>query len=103
MRLEADPTVQYALGYWKTRLTYDDYRNTNSPYNTYLNSGLPPGPICSPGVDAIQAALWPATSPALFLLAKDDGHHTFSETFRDHTNKVNSRNKTNRTHRSPAK
>jgi UPF0755 protein len=95
MRLEADPTVQYAIGYWKTRLTYDDYRNTVSPYNTYLNNGLPPGPICSPGADAIRAALWPAESNALFLLAKDDGHHTFSDTYRDHTNKVNSRNKAN--------
>jgi UPF0755 protein len=96
MRLEADPTVQYALGYWKTRLTYDDYRNTVSPYNTYLNNGLPPGPICSPGADAIRAALWPADSNALFLLAKDDGHHTFSSTYRDHAKKVNSRNKASR-------
>ena len=50
MRLDADPTVQYALGHWKTRLTYADYRNTDSPYNTYRNTGLPPGPICSPGL-----------------------------------------------------
>jgi UPF0755 protein len=98
--LEADPTVQYALGYWKTRLTYADYRNTASPYNTYLNNGLPPGPICSPGADALRAALWPAESTALFLLAKDDGRHTFSDTLRDHTNKVNNRN---RAHRGKAK
>ncbi len=93
MRLEADPTVQYALGYWKTRLTYDDYHNTKSPYNTYLNSGLPPGPICNPGWDSVRAALWPAQSTALFFLALDDGHHTFSNTYREHTNKVNRRNR----------
>ncbi len=93
MRLEADPTVQYALGYWKTRLTYDDYHSVKSPYNTYLNTGLPPGPICSPGWDTIKAVLWPAQSNALFLLAQEDGHHTFSETYREHTNKVNKRNR----------
>jgi UPF0755 protein len=96
MRLEADPTVQYALGFWKPRLTYDDYRNTHSPYNTYLVMGLPPGPICSPGLDAIKAALWPADSKALFFLAAEGGHHTFSETYRDHTNKVNKRNRKKR-------
>ncbi len=101
MRLEADPTVQYALGYWKSRLTYDDYRKTESPYNTYLNDGLPPGPICSPGGDAIRAALWPADSNALFLLATDQGYHSFSESFRDHTNKVNTRNKQSRQKKAP--
>ncbi len=94
MRLEADPTVQFALGYWKSRLTYNDYRNTNSPYNTYLNFGLPPGPICSPGEEAIKGTLWPATTPALFFLAQEDGRHTFSTTYREHTNKVNKRNRT---------
>lgn len=96
MRLEADPTVQFALGFWKSRLTYDDYRLTKSPYNTYLNSGLPPGPICSPGWDAVKAALWPANSTALFFLATDDGYHTFSETYHEHMNKVNKRNRTKR-------
>ncbi len=93
MRLEADPTVQYAMGFWKERLSYDDYRNTKSPYNTYLNSGLPPGPICNPGVDALRAALWPAATDALFFLATGDGRHTFSRTYKDHTNKVNARNR----------
>jgi UPF0755 protein len=93
MPLQADPTVQYALGYWKTRLTYDEYRNTNSPYNTYVHEGLPPGPICNPGMDAIKAALWPAASDALYLLAQDDGHHTFSTSYKEHTNKVNKRNR----------
>lgn len=93
MKLDADPTVQYAIGYWKSRLTYNDYRNVKSPYNTYLVAGLPPGPICSPGADAVQAALWPAQSDALFLVAQEDGRHSFSATYRDHTNKVNRRNR----------
>lgn len=93
MRLQADPTVQFSFGYWKTRLTYDDYKNSRSPYNTYIHFGLPPGPICSPGIDALRAALWPASSDALFMLAQDDGTHTFSMTYREHTNKVNQRNR----------
>lgn len=92
MRLQADPTVQYAFGYWKTRLTYDDYYNTKSPYNTYLIDGYPPGPICSPGFDAIKAVLWPAETDALYFVAQGDGRHTFSKTYREHTNKVNKRN-----------
>lgn len=96
MRLQADPTVQYALGYWARRLTYNDYRNTQSPYNTYTNDGLPPGPICSPGIDAVRAALWPAQSDALYMVAKEDGRHNFSNSYRDHTNKVNRRNRQNR-------
>jgi len=93
MPLQADPTVQYALGYWKTRLSYDDYHKTKSPYNTYLHLGLPPGPICSPGLESLKAALWPANSDVLYMLAQPDGHHTFSASYRDHTNKVNRRNK----------
>ncbi len=93
MKLDADPTVQYAFGYWKTNLTYDDYHNTKSPYNTYLRPGLPPGPISNPGLDAIRAALWPAESNALYFVAQEDGRHTFSVSYREHTNKVNKRNR----------
>jgi len=96
MKLDADPTVQYALGHWKTRLTYADYRNTNSPYNTYLHPGLPPAPICSPGLESLNAALWPAKSDALFFVAQDDGRHSFSATYREHVNKVNRRNRVRR-------
>lgn len=96
MKLDADPTVQFALGYWKSRLTYNDYRNVKSPYNTYLVAGLPPGPICNPGLDAIQAVLWPAQSDALYFVAQEGGRHSFSATYREHTNKVNRRNRTNR-------
>ena len=93
MMMQADPTVQFAQGLWKSRLTYDDYRNTRSPYNTYLNFGLPPGPICSPGTEAIQAALYPAASNALYFLAAEGGRHTFSADYRTHVNKVNHRNR----------
>jgi UPF0755 protein len=96
MRLEADPTVQFAMGHWKSRLTYADYKNTKSPYNTYLNFGLPPGPIANPGLDAIRAALWPAMTDALFFVALDDGRHSFSATYRQHVNKVNARNREKR-------
>ena len=96
MKLEADPTVQYGLGYWKSRLLYSDYRNTKSPYNTYLHKGLPPGPICSPGIDAIHAALWPAQTAYIYMVAKEDGYHDFSKTHREHINKVNRRNQRRR-------
>ncbi len=92
MRLEADPTVQYALGYWKKRLLFSDINRTQSPYNTYLYAGLPPGPICNPGKDAIRAALWPTESDALYFVAKDDGRHDFSTTFKEHSAKVKMRN-----------
>ena len=97
MRLEADPTVQYAKGEWVSRLTYADYRNTDSPYNTYRVKGLPPGPICSPGLNSLKSALWPAQTNALFFVASEDGlHHSFSDSYRDHTNKVNKRNRLRR-------
>jgi UPF0755 protein len=96
MPLQADPTVQYSLGYWKQRLLYTDYHSVKSPYNTYLNTGLPPGPICSPGLPAIEAALSPAQTDYLYFVAAEAGHHTFSATYREHTNKVNKRNKERR-------
>ena len=79
MRLEADPTILYALGSWNTRLTRDLMR-TKSPYNTYLHRGLPPGPICNPGEQSIKAALYPARTDYLFFVAVGDGTHIFSRT-----------------------
>lgn len=83
MRLEADPTVQYALGYWKKRLVFKDLEHP-SPYNTYAHFGLPPGPICSPGVEAVKAALAPATTEAVFFVADTTGGHVFSATMEEH-------------------
>jgi len=93
MRLQADPTVQYAKGKWVKKLYYIDYRSTQSPYNTYLIYGLPPGPICSPGEKALLAALWPAEADVLYMVAQEDGKHDFSTSLRDHVNKVNKRNR----------
>jgi UPF0755 protein len=82
-RLEADPTVLYALGNPKRRLTRVDLE-VDSPYNTYLHKGLPPGPICNPGMDSIFAALRPISTSHLYFVAIDDGKHHFSTTFREH-------------------
>jgi UPF0755 protein len=88
--LEADPTVQYGLGFrdetWWPRITVDDYRNVISPYNTYRNLGLPPGPIASPSLSAIQAAVYPAQSEFLYFRAdcRSDGYHDFAITFDEH-------------------
>jgi len=94
MRLETDPTVQYALGYdaqkntwWKSPLTFTDLE-ANSPYNTYRNPGLPPGPISNPSLNAIKAAVAPAETDYLFFRAKCDGSltHNFSKTYEEHLN-----------------
>jgi UPF0755 protein len=87
MLLEADPTVQYALGYWKSRVVFRDLE-TDSPYNTYRRRGLPPGPICSPGRAALAAALAPAPVDYLYFVADVSGGHHFSSTFAEHSAKV---------------
>ena len=82
-RLEACSTVQYILGKTKERLLYSDLR-IQSPYNTYLNSGLPPGPIANPGLDSMRAAVYPAEVDYLFFVSKNDGSHYFSSTYDEH-------------------
>ena len=82
-RLEADPTVLYALGNPKRQLTRVDLE-VDSPYNTYLHKGLPPGPICNPGMDSILAALRPVSTSHLYFVAIDDGKHHFSTTLKEH-------------------
>jgi len=96
MPLDADPTVQFALttrsgwsgGYWKPGLTLDDLK-VESPYNTYINGGLPPGPICNPGAASLAAVAAPEQSNYLFFVAKPDGAHAFSSTFEEHQLNVN--------------
>jgi UPF0755 protein len=84
MRLQADPTVAYALGGYRERLYYDDLK-VESPYNTYRNLGLPPGPIGNPGRASIHAVLSPLPgSRELFFVARGDGTHVFSETGEAH-------------------
>jgi UPF0755 protein len=97
MPLEADPTVQYALaqdpasvaqhGWWNRELSLDDLE-VDSPYNTYANDGLPPGPISNPRIDSITAVLQPADTNYLFFVAKPDGSHAFAETFEEHQQNV---------------
>jgi UPF0755 protein len=89
MRLEADPTVQYPFGQpgnWWPQITVADYSGVVSPYNTYLNFGLPPGPIANPGISAIRAAINPEETPYYFFRATCDGsgYHTFAITFDQH-------------------
>lgn len=88
MRLEADPTVRYALGRWDTApVLYSDLENP-SPYNTYRHFGLPPGPIASPGRASLAAAANPASTSALFFVARGDGSHVFSETLNEHIDNI---------------
>jgi UPF0755 protein len=92
MYLQADPTVQYAMGYqtdtgqwWKTPVTLEEYAEVNSPYNTYLNPGLPPGPISNPGADSIAATLQPEQTNFLFFMGcGGEGAHLFAEDFTTH-------------------
>jgi UPF0755 protein len=84
MLLQADPTVQYALGRHVDRVLYKDLE-IDSRYNTYKHPGLPPGPIASPGAASIEAALFPANVPYLYFVASPDGHHEFRQTFAEHT------------------
>jgi UPF0755 protein len=86
MRLESDPTVEYGLNIKQTPespLTLEQVR-TDSPYNTYLNEGLPPGAIASVGLASLKATLDPATTDYLFFVAKFDGSHVFSRNLEDH-------------------
>jgi UPF0755 protein len=95
--LEADPTVQYAIaedpdgveeyGYWKQELTRADLEY-DSPYNTYANDGLPPGPICNPRLDSISAVVHPADTNYLYFVAKGDGSHAFAATLAEHLENV---------------
>ena len=83
MLLQADPTVQYALGRHTERVLYKDL-TIDSPYNTYIHPGLPPGPIASPGGASLRAALAPADVPYLYFVAAPDGHHEFRTSLAAH-------------------
>jgi UPF0755 protein len=92
MKLESDATTQYALGYnntqktwWTNPLSGDDLL-IQSPYNTYVANGLPPGPICNPSISALRAVAYPAKTKYMYFRAKCDGsgYHNFSTTFEQH-------------------
>ena len=90
MKLDADPTVQYALGFnpvqatwWTNPLSTTDVA---SPYNTYFNPGLPPSPISNPSLNSLQAVAFPADTPYYYFRARCDGSglHAFAATFEEH-------------------
>ena len=87
MLLQADPTIQFALGHHVGRVLYKDLA-VKSPYNTYINKGLPPGPIASPGAASLAAAAHPANVPYLYFVASRDGHHEFRMTLEQHTSAI---------------
>jgi UPF0755 protein len=88
MRLETDPTVIYGIKNFDGNITRKHLAAKN-PYNTYKIEGLPPGPIASPGYDSIKASLYPAETPYLFFVSKNDGTHHFSANFKEHNRAVN--------------
>lgn len=84
MRLQADPTVIYGLGkHFNGDLRRQDLKK-DTPYNTYTRLGLPPTPICMPSIESLRAALHPAKGNALYFVARGDGSHHFSATFKEH-------------------
>lgn len=85
MLLQADPTVNFAVNK-RRRLFFSDYK-VDHPYNTYVNKGLPPGPITNPSLSSIKAALFPAEHDYLFMVARPNGYHVFTETFAEHKRK----------------
>ncbi|WP_456484656.1 endolytic transglycosylase MltG [Desulfurobacterium sp.] len=90
MPLQCDSTVIYAYrleGILKRGLKGKDIKNIKSPYNTYFRKGLPPTPICNPGIDSIKAAMYPANTPFLYFFAVD-GKHIFSKTYKEHLAKM---------------
>ncbi|MEW5933049.1 MAG: endolytic transglycosylase MltG, partial [Bacillota bacterium] len=87
MPLQADPTVLYALGKVGESLLRRDLQ-VDSPYNTYLYAGLPPGPIANPGEASLRAVLEPAAIDYLYFVARGDGTHHFSRTLREHLEAV---------------
>jgi len=88
--LQADPTFQYAKGYdpatgkWWNPMGLEEAATIDSPYNTFLYPGLPPGPICSPSLASLQAAVYPAETDYLFFYARGDGSHVFARTYEEH-------------------
>lgn len=87
MPLQADPTSIYGIKSSRERITRTDLLR-KTPYNTYIIKGLPPGPIASPGIKSIRAALYPADVPYLYFVSNNDGTHQFSSTLREHEEAV---------------
>ena len=86
MRLSADPTVKFALRRFDLKRVYEKYLLVESPYNTYMNAGLPPGPICTPSLESLDAVLNAPQTKYFYFVAKPDfsGYSNFAETFPEH-------------------
>ena len=87
MRLQTDPTVIYAIANFDGNIRKKDL-SIDSPYNTYKHHGLPPGPIASPGLDSIRAAMEPEDSDYLYFVSRKNGSHQFSTNYKDHNRAV---------------
>ncbi len=83
MKLDADPTIQYGKGSW-AQISKSDYQNFQSSYNTYLVAGLPPTPICNPGIKSIEAVLAPAQTDYFYFFTTTDGQTIYSKTYDEH-------------------
>lgn len=83
MPIQSDTTIQYLFGAQKKEVTFNDLK-IQSPYNTYLNKGLPPGPVGNPSMDAIRAVLHPIMSDYLYFVADKEGYHHFTKTYSEH-------------------
>lgn len=92
MRLQSDPSAVYGIDGFTGKISPDDLLR-ESPYNTYRHEGLPPGPICNPGLDSIKAALWPAKTEYLYFVSKGDGKHVFSRTLQEHNRAISNNTK----------
>jgi len=90
MKLQSCATIYYILGNTTKKLDESDLK-IDSPFNTYLNKGLPPGPICNPGIDSIKAALEPSDEDYLYFVLGEDGKHIFSKTYREHLRNKNNK------------
>jgi peptidoglycan lytic transglycosylase G len=101
MRLEVNATLNYVLADKRAWLT-DAQLSTRSPYNTYLHRGLPPTPICNPGLASLQAVLEPADVPYLYFVAQGDGSHLFASTFEEHKKNIRAAKRIQRARRSDA-
>ena len=91
MKLQADPTVKFAMKNFGLKRVTGAHLKTDSPYNTYMYAGIPPGPICTPSLQTLDAVLQSPQTDYLFFVAKSDfsGRHDFSVTFKEHVAKAN--------------
>lgn len=87
MKLQSDASISYAMGSYKTAYSIDE-TEYDSPYNTYRYAGLPPGPICNPGLECMTAILKAPKTEYLYFVADKDGHNHFAVTYDEHMNNV---------------